>query len=208
MDAGELRGDPLSADVVLIADRDDPRASYSRSAEVYAPPPSIDDTWPLWVLGITLASGGIWLLAGRLMRPLAVARVAAILVAVAGVLLYAWLVYEDLVAAPTHLVASVNLANRVESLLESTVYILVPALAPLYLLRRTARPEARRLAAVFGVVVTVGTFVLGAVAFFLLAWASKVGQRGTAMLAIQAPLGFLAVTGITLARSAWRAARE
>ena len=142
------------------------------------------------------------------MRPLAVARVAAILVAVAGVLLYAWLVYEDLVAAPTHLVASVNLANRVESLLESTVYILVPALAPLYLLRRTARPEARRLAAVFGVVVTVGTFVLGAVAFFLLAWASKVGQRGTAMLAIQAPLGFLAVTGITLARSAWRAARE
>jgi len=37
--------------------------------------------------------------------------------------------------------------------------------------------------------VSVGTFVLGAVAFFLLAWASQVGQRGTAMLAIQAPLG-------------------
>ena len=176
--------------------------------DVYNPPPSIDDTWPLWVLGITLASGGIWLLAGRLMRPLAVARVAAILVAVAGVVLYAWFVYEELVAAPSHPVAHVNAANRVESLLEYTVYILVPALAPLYLLRRTSRPEARRLAAAFGVVVTAGTFVLGATAFFLLAWASQVGQRGTAMLAIQGPLGFVAVTGITLARNAWRAARE
>ena len=171
-------------------------------------PASIDDTWPLWVLGITLASGGIWLLAGRLMRPIAVARAAAILVAVAGVLLYAWFVYEELTAAPSHLVASVNLTNRVKSLIESTVYILLPALAPLYLLRRSGPPDARRLAAVFGIVVTVGTFILGAVAFFLLAWASQVGQRGTAMLAIQGPLGFLAVTGITLARSAWRAARE
>ena len=142
------------------------------------------------------------------MRPLVVARVAAILVAVAGVVLYAWFVSEELRAAPSHPVASVSFTNRVKSLLEYTVYILVPALAPLYLLRRTSRPEARRLAAVCGIIVTVGTFVLGTVAFFLLVWASQVGQRGTAMLAIQAPLGILAVTGITLARSAWRAARE
>ena len=142
------------------------------------------------------------------MRPITVARAAAILVAIAGILLYTWFVHEELGAALSHPVAHVDFANRVKSLLEYTVYILVPAIAPLYLLRRTGRPEARRLAAVFGIVVTLATFILGAVAFFLLAWASQVGQRGTAMLAIQAPLGLVAVTGITLARSAWRAARE
>lgn len=171
-------------------------------------PASIDDTWPFWVLGITVGSAVAWALLGRLTRPLTVARVAAVLVAIAGMLLYAWFVYEELKAAPSHILERVAFANRVESLLEYTVFILGPALAPLFLLRRTGPPEARRLAAAFGVVVTAGTFVLGVTAFFLLAWASQVGQRGTAMLAIQAPLGCLAVTGITLARSAWRAARE
>jgi hypothetical protein len=176
--------------------------SFPAVFAMYTLPPSIDETWPVWVLGVMLVSVGAWFLVSRLISPLAVARVAAIFVAIAGVLLYTWLAHEELTGSTAHPRA------RVQSVVEMALYMLLPSVAPLYLLRRRGGADERRLAGALGILVTFGTLVSGAAAFFLLMWASKRGEWGTAMLIVQSPLAFLAVTGITLTRSAWRAARE